>query len=134
MNRSVVEVLRDARNLLGQGWCQDAGRIIAFRGQGHDRYCAVVAIDDNNPMARLPSDNTTTNACKAVCQVLGLSATDWVDCLVKWNDTPYRNKDEVLAAFDRAIATQELAIAIQEIEDELSTLEEKEHEPELTTA
>lgn len=85
------EVLRKARALVKEGWCQQD---LLRQEYGKTLYCALGALDTATGG---PSDNTP--AYKRMLRV-----TRAVDGqLSEWNDAKGRTKAQVLAAFDRAI-------------------------------
>ena len=82
---NVVEILRAAREM---PWCQNTFR----REDG--ACCPLAAMSDGGSAAG-----------RAAVEFLRIAA----DCkyILKWNDSPGRTHDEVLAAYDRAIALAE---------------------------
>ena len=103
-----VEHLRKARKLIDAGWTRDS---YARDDKGHtvDRFsdsatcfCALGALDrvvgDSGGIARLEDAfETLSSVLPARCN----------GSVVDFNDRVAKDKDEVLAAFDRAIAEEE---------------------------
>ena len=87
-------VLRKARELIESGWCQ---------GRPHNglrtKRCASQAIFDATPyhVDGLADVRLAESAELYFIHAIGGEG------IPGWNDAPYRTKEEVLAAFDRAI-------------------------------
>jgi len=98
MSKSVIEVLKEAREKIRQGWCQG--------GPARDHRDATISTGD-------------PNACKwCLFGALMAVTDDWdgpraaikefTGCsLAEWNDAPGRTKAEVLALLDKAIERAE---------------------------
>ena len=110
--QKVYEILKDARDLLAQGWVQ--GIAWATDVDGTECYCATGAIREAC-MGAEPDKYRPKYFQKAVSKALGTDTMwadtlDWTDevfALQHWNDEAERTKEEVLKAFDKAIENLE---------------------------
>lgn len=101
MSKTTVEILREARGYVEQGWTQgedardEAGDPTPPEGSRAVCWCMSGACIRADPGSMGTAVNTP------IRDAIG---EYWY---VKWNDAPERTKEEVLAAFDRAIAAEE---------------------------
>ncbi len=92
---TVVDVLRAGRAaIVRDGWRQGPGYFVYPAPPGH---CALQALVIAN--ASLSEDRQAAQA--ALLDANGRSD------IIRWNDTPGRTVDEVLALYDKAIAAEE---------------------------
>jgi hypothetical protein len=90
---TTVQVLRKARRLIKRGWCKGIMRRYRYgKVVGH---CALGAIVDAIGSPYGPKHNDAVGRFENVIRTNSSITT--------WNDSPFRRKAEVLAAFDRAI-------------------------------
>lgn len=113
----VIAALTHARDTIEAGWCQ--GRGVLVRSHGGTAYCAVAAIAK---ASRSDSGFAICALLRAIPEAAPTPLGYETKSIVRWNDTPGRTKEEVLAVFDRAIN-------MIEIDQELSALKEEEYEP-----
>mgnify|MGYP006288290745 CR=1 FL=1 len=99
---TTLEILKDARELVAQGWCQcaharsETGRALdIWTKPSGCAYCAEGALI----MASCATEDQEeiTDAWNVLREVVGTKS------LYLWNDAPGRTKAEILAAFDEAI-------------------------------
>ena len=99
---SVGTVLKNARDLVTKGWCQDA-----FEVEGRDRvtrYDVLGALDKASEGYRhhvYASARFAVNEAILDGEFDGEPVRD--DVIVDWNDAPGRTQEEVVAMFNRAI-------------------------------
>jgi len=117
--KSAVDVLKRARELLANGWKQgwfayDAGgQETSSFSRDAVCFCCHGAIDravfeiarGRNDYSVWPIEATATSLLmKAIHRNVG---STFEPCIADWNDAPERTQDEVLAAFDEAIEIAE---------------------------
>lgn len=102
---TVLEVLKQARELVKQGWCQNA---FAQNGEGEQvstwsnracKFCAWGAI-----RAVVDGDHEAEDgAVRALVRALGKNPEAVTGAIVNWNDAFGRKQIDVIEAFDLAI-------------------------------
>jgi hypothetical protein len=102
MNR--IEVLKEARNLIADGWCKYSGAKdcnldnVPVESSRATSYCTFGAIDRG--CAKLYGEDATTEMADIFSY---FSKVNGIVNVIKWNDDMNRTKEEVLLAFDNAI-------------------------------
>lgn len=93
---NLLEVLRKAREVLvTDGWCQN--ELISSAGA----HCAIGALH------QAVEYKATVVPCILALRNVMSDPEKYHNGLTKYNDTPGRTKEEILALYDRAIAAEE---------------------------
>jgi len=96
-----LTVLREARSLIEQGWCQRRGKQLLPNGA--TAYCPIYALREA-AMDETAYIRGLVRLSQNLPRVNHKGKVVFDQILSKWNDQPERSQQEVLDLFDRTIA------------------------------